>query len=74
MLSGMILKEAREVMLYKREESIVCEMALARHKERGWSLQMEVQILAEAQKFTHGNRGRECEGRSWWMGRWGRAD
>lgn len=35
MLSGMILKEAREVMLYKREESIVCVMTLARPKERG---------------------------------------
>lgn len=48
MLWGMILKEARKVMLYKREERIVCAMSLARPKGRGWSSQVEGLALARS--------------------------
>lgn len=63
-------------MLYKREERIVCAMALARPKERGWSSQMEILILARSTEvYLWEQEGRQ---RMWGQilvdGRWGGAD
>lgn len=59
MLLGMILKEAREVMLYKRQERVVCAMSLARPKEREWSSQVEGLALARSTVYLWEQEGRQ---------------